>query len=146
MKQQTKFLNLFCKKNLSRALLLLILLTLSYTAIRQNYNLAHWVPRCSLRAIGIPYHTLLWFEQHMDAFLHFLGAAILVFFIFASKLPGIANYSSHRQASIAFILVVILCIFAEIAQFIVGRGTETLDLLLGILGGFMAYFAIDKDN
>ncbi len=111
----------------------------AYVVTRPSYNFAHWVPHNFLRRIGFDYSTLLWAEQNADIALHFGGAFILTLLLRGSALPII---SAPRIRP--FIIVCGLCLAAEIAQHLIGRGIETSDLLLGICGSFMAYLA--KDN
>ena len=121
-------------------MLLTVLLTgMIYVVTRPAYNFAHWVPHNFLRRIGVSYDQMLWAEQNADLALHFFGAAILVFLIYRASLPILG-----KTVKCALATVIVLCIGAEIVQFTLGRGVETSDLLLGILGGFMAYLAIDK--
>jgi hypothetical protein len=54
--------------------------------------------------------------------------------IFGSKLP----FLKTRPLTVV-ILVSALCVGAEFFQLMIGRGVESSDLLLGILGSFMAY-------
>ncbi len=124
-----------------RVLLILLAGGLSYVVIQPSYNFAHWVPHSFLRRIGISYDALLWAEQNADIFLHFFGAALLTLLIHHAKLPIL-----RRWRSSSFIIVCILCVGAEVAQYFIGRGVESGDLLLGICGSFMAYLAIDKNR
>lgn len=124
-----------------RALLLALLAPMIYVVTRHGYNFAHWVPHGFIRGLGVSYESLLWAEQNADVALHFFGAALLVMLIHKAQLRPFSLTPKH-----SFATVVILCIGAEAFQFVIGRGLETSDLLLGILGGFMAYLAIDKNK
>lgn len=126
---------------LYRLLLALVGGLMTYVVSRQSYNFAHWVPHGALRRIGASYEHLLWFEQHADYFLHFFGALFLTVILAAAQLPIL------KQTPLRPILFTIfLCIAAEALQYVIGRGVESRDLLLGILGSFMAYLAIDKNK
>ena len=113
---------------------------LSYLASRSAYNYSHWLPHSLLRRLGLSYNSLLWFEQHADSLLHFFGALLLTLTLSAARLPY------FKQAELRpGLFVVMLCIGAEALQLLIGREVESRDLLLGILGSFMAYLAIDKN-
>lgn len=112
-----------------------------YVVTRPSYNFAHWVPHNIIRRLGVSYEDLLWAEQNADVPLHLLGAAILVVLVHRAALPWFSLTPSR-----SFVTVVVFCISAEGLQFVNGRGVETSDLLLGILGSFVAYLAIDKTN
>ncbi|MFT5571320.1 MAG: hypothetical protein ACI9FR_000234 [Cryomorphaceae bacterium] len=73
--------------------------------------------------------------------MHFTGAFALVLLINFAAL-AIVSLTPQR----AFIAVVTICITAELTQLLIGRGLETSYLLLGILGGFMAYLVIEKNK
>ena len=122
----------------SRCLLLALIVSITYIVIQPSYNFSHWINHGLLKKLNIPYEWVLWGEQHADKFLHFFGAAILVMLIIKSQLPFINN-------RLAVLLVCSLCLIAEIAQLFIGRGFNSIDLLLGILGSFMAYLGI-KDK
>ena len=122
-----------------RMLLLSVFIIMSYVVTRSGYNFAHWVPHRFLREMGLSYNALLWGERNADVALHFLGAAILVWLVYLAALP-VFSLTPKR----AFVTVVILCLGAELFQLWIGRGFQTSDLLLGIVGGFMAYLMIDK--
>jgi hypothetical protein len=141
MKQSNDELNLCYSQTpkwMCRGLFLLISLTMAYVVTRETYNVAHLVPHLVphrvLKDIGVPYHVALWGEQHADVLLHFFGAMILTVLIFGSKLP----FLKTRPLTVV-ILVSALCVGAEFFQLMIGRGVESSDLLLGILGSFMAY-------
>ena len=97
------------------------------------------MPHHLLRKLNIPYWAILWGEQHADKFLHFFGAAALVWLI------TYARFSSISERSALFISC-LLCVGAECAQMWIGRGYNSSDLLLGILGSFMAYLGIRKNR
>jgi hypothetical protein len=142
MKQSNSELNRFypqASKWTFRGLFVSASLAMTYVATRDSYNFAHWVPHRWLKEIGVPYHVVLWSEQHADILLHFFGAMILTVLIFGSKLP----FFKSRPLAI-FTLVSTLCIAAEFFQLMIGRGAESSDLLLGILGSFMAYSALNN--
>jgi hypothetical protein len=124
-----------------RAALLVLFVSMAYVVTRAEYNYAHWIPHAFLRNLGVSYASLLWAERHGDLFLHFAGAFALVPLINFAALP-VVSITPQR----AFLAVALVCIAAELTQFLIGRGFETSDLLLGLLGSFMAYLAIDKKN
>ncbi|MFT6408649.1 MAG: VanZ family protein [Arenicella sp.] len=124
-----------------RGLFVLTSTLMTYVATRDSYNFAHWLPHRFLKEVGVPYQFVLWGEQNADVALHFFGAMILTFLIFGSKL----SFFKSRPLAI-FILVSTLCIGAEFFQFMIGRGIESSDLLLGILGSFMAYWGLIKKH
>jgi len=124
-----------------RGAFLLIAVVFTYVVTRESYNFAHWVPHARLRDIGIPYKAVLWGERNADLFLHFFGAMILTLLIYGAKLVFLGT----RPLAI-FAVVSILCLSAEVFQFAIGRGVESSDLLLGILGSFMAYSTFNKKN
>lgn len=124
-----------------RVMLLTLIIAAGYVVSRPSYNFSHWIPHDFIRQIGVPYNTVLWVEQRADVLLHFFGGLILSLLIYASKLPFFKN-----NATRTFIIVCIFCLAAEILQHIIGRGFDYLDLLLGILGSFMAYLSINKNN
>jgi len=136
MKQSTIYIKWFC-----RALLLLLLGSMGYIASRPEYNFAHWIPHGFLRDIGLSYATTLWAEQHADYALHFGGALLLVWLLCLARVPIIG-----KSAFRALISVVSLCISAELFQLYIGRGMESGDLLLGIMGSFVAYLATNKNK
>lgn len=114
---------------------------MAYVATRQSYNFAHWIPHNFIRNMGVPYETLLWGEQNADTVLHFFGAMIITLLIHGSKLPFFKTHTIR-----IFIFVCFVCLVTEILQLQIGRGFDYLDLLLGILGCFMAYLAINHKN
>lgn len=124
-----------------RLILLTLLLGMTYVVTRAGYNFAHWVPHDFLRSLGLSYASLLWAEQNADVALHFFGAALLTSLIYLAKLPLIENSAKN-----AFLAVSMLCLGAELVQMSIGRGYQNSDLLLGILGGFMAYLLIEKNK
>ena len=124
-----------------RAALLVLFVSMAYVVTRNGYNYAHWIPHAFLRDLGVSYTSLLWAERHGDLFLHFAGAFILTPLIYFAALP-VVSLTTRRS----FISVMLICIGAELTQLMIGRGLESSDLLLGILGSFMAYLAIEKNN
>jgi len=124
-----------------RVVFLLLVILIAYVATRESYNFSHWVPHHFLRDIGVPYDAVLWSERNADIFLHFFGGMILTLLIFGARLSFLTPYPFA-----IFVAVSILCLTAEVFQSSIGRGAESSDLLLGILGSFMAYLAIDKKN
>jgi len=101
-----------------RSVFVVLAMLMTYIVTRESYNFAHWVPHHFLREIGIPYQVVLWSERNADLFLHFLGAMALTLLIYGARFK----------------------------VFIAPRGFESSDLLLGILGSFMAYSTINKKN
>ena len=136
MKQSDRYIKWF-----SRAITCILLVLLGYAATRSEYNSAHWVPHSLLRKFGAPYELVLYAEQNIDAALHFFGAAALVFALWFSKLPLLPKSSSKTAY-----LIALLCVGAESFQLLVGRGWQSSDLLLGMLGCFMAYLMISKNK
>ena len=112
----------------------------TYVVTRSSYNFAHWVPHNLLRTIGLDYATILWAEQNADIALHFFGGFGLTLLLIHARLPFISLPLWRPLA-----IIVLLCFAAEGAQYLIGRGTETSDLLLGICGSFMAYLASYKN-
>lgn len=142
MNQSNDELNQFYKdlfKWSCRGIFLVIFTVMTYVVSRKSYNFSHWVPHQMLRNLGIPYHVVLWGEQNADIFLHFFGAMILTLLIYGAKLALFAG-----RANTIFAVVCFICVAAEAFQFAIGRGIESSDLLLGILGSFMAYLSINK--
>jgi len=123
----------------SRCILLVLITSFTVVATKPSYNLAHWIPHGFLRQLGIPYPAVLWGEQNLDKFLHFFGAAALTYLIVKSQI-----YTINKCRSLY--LVMLLCLAAECAQLIIGRGFNSSDLLLGILGSFMAYLGINENK
>ncbi len=121
----------------ARTALLILAALMTYVVLLPQYNFAHFIPRNFLEALGMSYAAQLWLEQHSDAALHFVGAAALVILLtFSALWPGV------QQARFAFTAVILLCILAELAQLLIGRGFDEYDLLFGISGSFMAYLAV----
>ena len=144
MKQSNDELKLFYQqvcKWACRGAFLSIAAVMTYVVTRESYNFSHWVPHPLLKKIGVPYEVVLWAEQNADLFLHFFGAMILTLLIFGAKLW----FLKTRPIAI-FTVVSFLCISAEVFQFSIDRGFESSDLLLGILGSFMAYSTVNKKN
>ena len=144
MKQSNKELNLFwpkLKMIICRITLFALIVALGYVVSRPSYNFAHWMPHNFIRQLGGSYESLLWAEQHADVALHFLGGFITTLLISVSTLPFF-----KAEPLRILILVCIFCLAAELLQLRIGRGFDYLDLLLGILGSFMAYLAINKNK
>lgn len=144
MKQSNDELNQFYAQALKwacRSVFLLLAITMTYVTTRESYNFSHWVPHNFLRGLGVPYRAILWAERNADIFLHFFGAMALTFLTYGARL----TFFNARPLFI-FILVSILCLSAEVFQFSIGRGMQSSDLLLGILGSFMAYSTVNKKN
>lgn len=137
-------LKLFWHKSvviLCRAMLLLLIIGITYVISRPSYNFAHWIPHNLIRQMGVSYEHMLWAEQRADSVLHLSGGLLLTLLIVGSQLPFL-RVKTRR----VFLLVCVFCIAAEILQHLIGRGFDYLDLLLGILGSFMAYLAINKNK
>lgn len=126
-------------KWLARAASISLSTWMTWVVTRPSYNFAHWVPHNFLEFIGIPYPIVLVAEQNADKFLHFAGGIVLTILIFLADLPGIRKNTLN-----SLLLVSFMCLAAELAQYLIGRGTETSDLLLGICGSFMAYLALEN--
>ena len=126
---------------LSRCVLFIIATLMTYVVTRSSYTYAHWIPHTFLRELGVTYSALLWFVTNGDSFLHFFGAALLSFLLIQSRIRFISTPPLRAIAC-----VITICILAELAQLSIGRGLEINDLLLGILGSFMAYLAIIKNK
>jgi len=114
-----------------------LLVFMGYAATRTEYSSAHLVPHSILRFIGAPYDVILYAEQNINAVLHFLGAATLVWSLWLAHLPILCKSPILTTGS-----VIALCLGAELAQLLIGRGWQSSDLLLGIMGCFMAYLTI----
>lgn len=127
------------RAHLSRTVLLIVFFSFTYVVTRESYNFAHWIPHRLLRNAGISYETLLWSEQNADVFLHFVGGFVITILLMFSNLPLLKN-----RHWLTLLLVCGLCFFAEVFQYLIGRGKETSDLLLGICGSFMAYLAVNR--
>jgi len=124
-----------------RATLTVCFSIMTYVVSSPEYNYAHWVPRSTLHQLGFSYDHLLWLERNGDYFLHFGGALLITLLLSVSKLPWV------RQAPWRpLLLTVLMCFGAEALQFVIGRGVQSSDLLLGILGSFMAYLCITKNK
>jgi hypothetical protein len=144
MKQSNDELNRFyaqVSKWVCRGTFLIIAGMMTYVATRESYNFSHWVPHPLLKNMGVPYAVVLWSEQNADIFLHFFGALFITLLIFGAQFW----FFKTRPLAI-FIFVSFLCAGAELFQYLIARGFESNDLLLGILGSFMAYSAIKKKN
>ena len=144
MNHQNEELKFFYSKSLTficRLTLLALIIGISYIISRPSYNFSHWIPHNFIHRIGVPYDTILWAEQHADMALHFFGGLLISLLIYASNLPFFKANGMR-----VFLIVFIFCLAAEVLQHIIGRGFDYLDLLLGILGSFMAYLAINKNN
>ena len=142
MNQSNDELNQFYKdlfKWSCRGVFLMTFTVMSYVVTRESYNFSHWIPHQMLRNLGIPYHVVLWSEQNADIFLHFFGAMILTLLIYGAKLALFKG-----RCIMIFVVVCTICVAAEVFQLTIGRGVESSDLLLGILGSFMAYLSINK--
>ena len=118
-----------------RCLLIVLTLSMTYIVIQPSYNFSHFVPHNLFRSLNIPYTAVLLFEQNADKALHFLGAASLVLLIHGAQVYKITKLH-------ALLFTILLCIAAEAIQLKIGRGFNSSDLLLGILGSFMAYLRI----
>ena len=114
---------------------------MTYVVTRPSYNFSHWIPHDFIRSMGVPYSARLWAEQNVDVFLHFFGSFAITLLFFAAKL----NLKLARPLTIS-LFVAFLCVSAELFQLSIGRGFESSDLLLGILGTFMAYLTIKNKN
>ena len=110
-----------------------------YVVVQPSYNFAHWLPHDLIKGLGVPYSAILWFEQNADKFLHFVGSLMITYLIIYSDIRAINRHY-------AFIIVILLCSAAEYVQFLIGRGYNSSDLLLGILGSFVAYLQITKNK
>lgn len=144
MNHSNKELELFWHKSvvfLCRTVLLLLIIGITYVVSRPAYNFAHWIPHNLIRQIGVSYEHMLWAEQRADIALHFIGGLLLTLLLVGSQLPFL-----HLKTLRVFTLVCVFCIAAEIMQHLIGRGFDYLDLLLGILGSFMAYLGIIKNK
>ena len=134
MKHSTLYIKWFC-----RCLLVLLTSFMTYVVVQPSYNFSHLIPHSLLKQLNIPYKVVLLGEQHADKFLHFFGAIALVFLLTKSQI-----YLINKRW--AFILTCLLCLAAEMTQFFIQRGFNSSDLLLGFLGGFMAYLGINENN
>lgn len=114
---------------------------LTYAVSQPHYNSAHLVPHTLMRQFSASYESILFAEQNIDGALHLIGAAMLTAALWLSQLP-ILSKTSGRAA----IVIALFCLAAEGWQYQIGRGWHSSDLLLGILGCFMAYLAISKSN
>ena len=120
----------------ARIVLILLVLGMVYVVVQPEYNFAHWIPHDVLDQLGISYLSQLWLEQNADLGLHFFGSAVLYLLIWMSQWAVVKS-----QETSALLLVLALCIAAEVVQHVIGRGFSERDLLLGFLGTFVAYFA-----
>ena len=144
MNQSNKEFNLFwtkLKMILCRIVLFALFIGLTYVVSRRSYNFSHWIPHNFIRDLGVSYESLLWAEQHADVVLHFLGGYFITRLIAASTLPFFKSDPSR-----IFVLVCIFCLATELLQLRIGRGFDYIDLLLGILGSFVAYLSINKNK
>jgi hypothetical protein len=128
-------------KQSARGLLLALGAIMTYVVTLPSYNFAHRMPYRMLYGMGASYSTVLWIEQNAAYLLHFAGGFVLTVLLRWSELP-LTKRSLHRCVAI----VIGLCVSAEIFQYLIGRGAETSDLLLGISGSFVAYLAIFKNQ
>ena len=136
-----RFRRLISNTTLIRLCLILVILPSAYVATRTSYNFAHWIPHRFLYDLGIPYIWVLRFEQNADWLLHPLIAFGITWLLIHARIPIIS-----QPAIRVFFVVCLACIGLEIYQYLIDRGIETSDLLLGILGSFMAYFASTKTS
>lgn len=127
------------RANISRLFLILILICFTYVVTRESYNFAHWMPHKFFRDAGLSYQSILWIEQNTDKPLHLFGGFVITFLLIFSDLR---IFKSRNWIPLA--LVCVLCLSAEVFQYLIGRGKETSDLLLGICGSFMAYLAANR--
>lgn len=126
-------------KWLARVTLIWLSAWMTWVVTRPSYNFAHWIPHNLLEFIGIPYSIILAAEENADIFLHFSGGLLLTVLIFMADMSGV-----RKSKLIPFLVVCSMCVAAEVTQHLIGRGTETSDLLLGICGSFMAYLALEN--
>jgi len=124
-----------------RSVFVVLAMLMTYIVTRESYNFVHWVPHHFLREIGIPYQVVLWSERNADLFLHFLGAMALTLLIYGARFKVFIAHSWY-----IFVFVSFICLATEVFQLVIARGFESSDLLLGILGSFMAYSTINKKN
>ena len=123
----------------SRSLLFILLLIMTYVATKPVYNLAHWIPHGLFKQLGLSYENILWAEQNLDKAMHFFGALVLTSLLIKADLLFIKK--QH-----AFVLIALTCLCAEFVQLLIGRSFNSIDLLLGILGSFMAYLGITENR
>jgi len=115
-----------------RAMLILLTGSMSYVVLQSSYNFAHWVPHSLLYKLGVPYATVLYLESNADKLLHPLGAFVLTWLLVKSKIPQL-SYPLRSFGLLCLVMTV-----AEITQWQIGRGFESIDLLLGIAGSYIA--------
>lgn len=127
-------------KWLCRCLLVLLFSGMFYITLLPGYNFAHFVPHPLLRTLGVPYEYMLGFENHMDKLLHFGGAFCLLFLLYGAKLSS--SHSFYFQLFSYFFLILCMVFGAEIVQHYRGRGFDSTDLLLGILGAISALLIV----
>ncbi|NND80922.1 MAG: hypothetical protein HKN50_00705 [Gammaproteobacteria bacterium] len=116
-----------------RLTLLLLGVAVAYVVLQPSYNFAHWIPHSHLRAIGIPYEMLLAFESNADKLLHPLMGFVLTWLLLQARIPFLSLPPSR-----AWLVVLVLMIGAELWQFFIGRGFESLDITLGALAALLA--------
>jgi len=134
MKHSSVEIKWFC-----RIFLLVLVIVMTYLVTKPAYNFSHWLPHSLFRSLNIPYKVILFSEQHIDKVMHFFGAASIV------CLVTYAQFFTIKKGG-AFLFTAILCLGAEFVQWKIGRSFNSSDLLLGILGGFMAYLSITENK
>jgi len=117
-----------------RCTFLLLVGLMAYVVFQPHYNFAHWVPHSQLRNMGVPYSVILHFESNADKLLHPIGGFVLTVLLIVCKWPLI----SHPRYRL-FVLFCSAMLITECIQWTLGRGFEFSDLLLGVLGSFLAY-------
>jgi len=130
MTETTQYIKWF-----SRLCFIFFVTVMAYVVLQPSYNYAHWIPHAFLYDLGIPYITVLSFEQNADKLLHPLGAFLITVLLIKSEL-NILKSRNH----IIIGLIITMVIAAEIIQYYLGRGFDTFDLLLGVIGSIFAYF------
>ncbi len=130
MTETTQYIKWF-----SRLSFTILVIVMAYVVVQPSYNFAHWLPHRLLYDLGIPYSAVLSLEQNADKLLHPLGAFLITVLLIKSEL----NILKSRNHIIIGIIITAV-IAAEILQSNIGRGFDTYDLVLGVIGSIFAYF------
>lgn len=129
MTETTQYIKWF-----SRLSFIFLVSVMAYVVVQPSYNFAHWIPHAFLYDLGIPYPTVLFFEQNADKLLHPLGAFLITVLLIKSEL---SIFTSRNHIIIGIIISTVIA--AEIIQYYIGRGFDVYDLILGIIGSVSAY-------
>jgi len=142
------------KTYFARLVLFLILFWGTWLALQPGYSLSPWMPYNMIRWLGIPYSGLLWLDHNIATLIHFSVAVIGTMLLYYSHflnpvvaLQGISRAQYNGNTLSPVFCATIFCILAlvtELAQVVIGRGFEFIDLLAGWFGVAIAYLVISR--